>query len=512
MYSSPGKFITAIRTGIRGKNSPIVNDLLWHLGPPIILLLIFFLFFPTRSKFEFSADEGINLMKAMLIERGYKMYDQIWSDQPPLFSFLLAGLMRVFGYKVGVTRTFVLILSAILLWANIQFLRMNWGNKQAVFGAIFLFLLPTYISLSVSTMLGLPSITFATLSILSLAAWHKKRRYTWLILSAAALGISILIKLFTGFLAPIIVLGILIGEYTRTNDGRNWIKILTPVFLWGAVFSILSIGIGFLLVGPQNVLQLIETHLLASDVVSFDEWYFTIHRYTRYLRPLLFLAIVGTVITIRKRNWTSLYPFFWMVIAYLLLLNHTPVWWHHQLLISVPATILAGITVGEIAPTVPKLIEWGQFKDTRGLIQLAGLIGLFFFVFSVRVPGGLENFNPLPSLTTTGLNLGMEREKILANMIRRAPETNWVVTDLPMYAFRARLSVPPNLAVFSQKRFLTGNLTEQEVIDTIQEYQPEQILLGRQTYPLIEEYLENGYYQYFVTGDEETRLYFRNDL
>jgi hypothetical protein len=327
-----------------------------------------------------------------------------------------------------------------------------------------------------------------------------------------ALSISILIKLFTGFLAPIIVLGLLIGEYSRTKDGKNWIKILAPVFLWGAVFSILSIGIGFLLVGPQNVYQLIETHLLASDVVSFDEWYFTIHRYTRYLRPLLLLAIVGTVITIRKRSWTSLYPFFWMVTAYLLLLNHTPVWWHHQLLISVPATILAGITVGEIAPTVPKLIEWGQFKDTRGLIQLAGLIGLFFFVFSVRVPGGLENFNPIPSLTTTGLNLGMEREKILADMIRHAPETNWVVTDLPMYAFRARLSVPPNLAVFSQKRFLTGNLTTQEVIDTIQEYQPEQILLGRQTYPVIEEYLENGYYLYFVTWDEEARLYFRNDL
>ena len=38
-----------------------------------------------------------------------------------------------------------------------------------------------------------------------------------------------------------------------------------------------------------------------------------------------------------------------MVIAYLLLLNHTPVWWHHQLLISVPATILAGIEIGKNA-------------------------------------------------------------------------------------------------------------------------------------------------------------------
>ena len=512
MYSSPGKLITAIRTGIRGKNSPVANGLLWHLGPPIILILIFFLFFPTRSDFEFSSDEGINLMKAMLVERGYKMYDQIWSDQPPLFSLMLAGLMRIFGYKVGVTRTFVLILSAILLWANIQFLRMNWGNRHAIFGAMFLFLLPTYITLSISTMVGLPSITFAALSILSLAAWHKKRRYTWLFLSAAALGISVLIKLFTGFLAPIIVLGLLTGEYSRTKDGRNWIKILTPVFLWGAVFSILTIGIGFLLVGPQNVLQLFETHLLASDVVSFDEWSFTIVRYTRGLRPLLFLAIVGTVITIRKRSWTSLYLFFWMVTAYLILLNHTPVWWHHQLLMSVPATILAGITVGEIAPTVLKLIQWRQFKDTRGLIQLAGLIGLFFFVFSVRVPYELEYFNPIPSLTTTGLNLGMEREKILATIIRHAPETKWIVTDLPMYAFRARLSVPPNLAVFSQKRFLTGSLTEQDVIDTIQEYQPEQILLGRQTYPVIEEHLENGYYLYFMTRDEEARLYFRNDL
>lgn len=72
-------------------------------------------------------------------------------------------------------------------------------------------------------------------------------------------------------------------------------------------------------------------------------------------------------------------------------------------------------------------------------------------------------------------------------------ETRWVVTDVPMYAFRARLPVPPQLAVFSSKRLETGNLTEEEVINVMREYQPEQVLLRRFKLPKVEEYIAQHY-------------------
>ncbi len=101
-------------------------------------------------------------------------------------------------------------------------------------------------------------------------------------------------------------------------------------------------------------------------------------------------------------------------------------------------------------------------------------------------------------------------EKFFIKMLKFAPETNWVVTDLPMYPFRARLPVPPNLAVFSLKRVETGNLTEEQVLDTIREYNPEQVLLGRFQFPVIEIYLRRGYRLVYFKDD--MKLYVRNDL
>jgi len=51
-----------------------------------------------------------------------------------------------------------------------------------------------------------------------------------------------------------------------------------------------------------------------------------------------------------------------------------------------------------------------------------------------------------------------------------------MVTDAPMYAFLTDLAVPPYLAVISGKRIASGDLTEEQIINTISQYQPEQVL------------------------------------
>ena len=74
-----------------------------------------------------------------------------------------------------------------------------------------------------------------------------------------------------------------------------------------------------------------------------------------------------------------------------------------------------------------------------------------------------------------------------------APQTNWVITDKPMYAFRVGLPVPPDIAVMTRKRLVTGNITEEQVIDAVMEWKPEQVLLGRFEFPTLESYLEQDY-------------------
>jgi hypothetical protein len=80
--------------------------------------------------------------------------------------------------------------------------------------------------------------------------------------------------------------------------------------------------------------------------------------------------------------------------------------------------------------------------------------------------------------------------KTLETMNEYADRTNWIMTDMPMYAFRVGRPVPPNLATFSQKRLATGSLTEEDILAAMREYRPEQVLIARFEIPALEAYLQ----------------------
>src|SRR5436309_2332335 len=60
---------------------------------------------------------------------------------------------------------------------------------------------------------------------------------------------------------------------------------------------------------------------------------------------------------------------------------------------------------------------------------------------------------------------------------RHAARTHWIFTDRVIYAFWARLPVPPELAVIPSKRIWSGQITETDVLECLERYRPEQILL-----------------------------------
>ena len=77
----------------------------------------------------------------------------------------------------------------------------------------------------------------------------------------------------------------------------------------------------------------------------------------------------------------------------------------------------------------------------------------------------------------------------------RAPETRWLYTDRVIYAFWAQLPVPPELAVVSRKRLWSGQLTTVQLIQCLERYRPEQVLLerGLEQHLGLLEYLEMHY-------------------
>jgi len=450
-------------------------------------------------------------MKSMLVVKGFPLYTQIWSDQPPFFTYALALMFKIIGFEVNAGRVFVLFLSSILLGSAFLFLQRVWSNWHAIAGAILIILLPHYLRLSVSNMVGLPALAFALLSLSTLVIWHQQRNQIWLVLSAFVLSLSLLTKIFTGLLIPIFLIGLLIGEYKQKDSPKGWISRLSPILIWCGVLVGSTLSLAIMFVGPKNLTQLVMPHLVASNSrmtdIIFDSMPIEWHLQGSLL--ILSLGIIGVIIAIIKRSWLSFYLISWMGVSYLLLTNYSPVWYHHQLIITIPAAMLGGIAVGEVAYATFGIKRHYELPTYVKLLLISGAL-IFLVALITRFQAIIYEYNQKSSQRFVESGTLSVDERILKRMSTHANETNWVFTDLPIYPFRVGLKVPPELGVISAKRILTGTLTEEKILSILQERQPEQILLGRFEYPSMDEYIERNYKLLFSM--EGKRLFLRNDL
>jgi hypothetical protein len=488
-----------------------IGGFLIPLAAALIFLFITFSYYPFREKFQFNTDEGLNLMRSMLVVMGYPLYSEVSSDQPPLFTLILGVAFRVAGFDVNLARVLVLLFSALLVWAASQFLLLASGKLSAILFLPLALIIPRYMELSVSVMIGVPSIALALVSVLFITAWHKKKKDLWLILSAITLVCSVLIKLFTGFLAPIILVGIIISAYNANNqDGFSW-KTLRPALIWGGCFAGMGLLLGLTLVGTQNIDAIISPHLSANTADEFQSNLFAINPHLETTIPLIAFGIWGALVCIFKRNWLLLYPLAWSSVIYILLNFHSPVFYHHQLLVTIPVAILGAAGTGE---GIKSIFNPGKHTNLAKLHFLLGTGALISFVLTINhyIPALDKELMDTRSIRfmNTPINATAGRLRVLQTMEEYVGQTKWIVTDMPMYAFRVHLPVPPLLATFSEKRLVTGNLTEEEIIATMRKYNPEQVFMARFVIPPLETYLE-GHYN-LVVSDETFRLFIRKDL
>ncbi|MGD9091796.1 MAG: glycosyltransferase family 39 protein, partial [Anaerolineales bacterium] len=388
----------------------------------IVFLTLIFIYYSFSEVFEIDPDEGINLIKGLLVEKGYSLYSDIWSDQPPIFTYFLAIVIRIFGYNVTASRILVLLFSIALLIGFFGYLCMVWGNKHAVAVTLILILLPTYMGLSVSVMIGLPAIAMAVLSLLAQATWHQQRNYIWLILSAIFLCLSVFTKLFTAVLVPVFVAGLLVDEYRRVDTCRRRLR---PTLIWVIIFTGLATIIGLVLIGPQNVWQMMLPHIAANEVQYYkhDLASYSINSHLRGAWPILLLAIIGGLFVLQKRRWLSLYPIAWVFLGYIFLSLNTPARNHHQLLVTIPAAMLAGIAIGEVTSMIPVLIKSRNILSYKAMLSAIVLISLAF-ILMVRIPWISQHSDKFREISEPQI-------RFIQKMYKYTPKTNWVITDRP---------------------------------------------------------------------------------
>lgn len=474
---------------------------------PLIIPALFFCFTLWLSSslpdFEFDPDEGGNLIKALLLDQGYQMYSQIWSDQPPFFTHILAAVIHFAGYDVHNGRILVLFSSCLLLWSAFLYLQMAGGKLQAFIGALTISVLPNFLSLSYSVMIGLPAIALAMISLAALTAWHRNHSTLLLIISSLFIGFSVFTKSFTAFLAPIFFFGIVLALYHKGEAESPW-KRYWPAMIWLIVFATTLIGMMWLMIGFDNIQSLFETHLLAQDLELYEG--FTLFNMIGNLWPLFPMALAGSIIAVWRRQWLLLYAIVWATVAALMLAQHKPVRYHQILLVSIPAAMIVPSAAEGCWRLLQALMNKGFFnwRGALALFLITGFVGGATIQLQKTWGELNDRIHWLNSLDRTVWDWQMASE-----MAFYVSQTQWVVTDRPMFAFRFKLPVPPETAVMSEKRRLTTDINV-KLLETIREVQPELVVLGRFPWPQLIPYLQEHYRLVFLRPGRS--LFVRSDV
>lgn len=414
---------------------------------------------PLDHTFEFNPDEGTDAMKSVLLLKGYSLYGSIWSDQPPLFTAVIAGWFGLFGTGIAQARVLALSFSALLLFALYGIIAPAWGCACATIACLFLVFSASFMQLSVSLMIGIAAFSLAMMSLFCWFQYKERKNRLLLLLSAIFMALSLLIKFLAPFLIPILLLDLIAWDRKKKNPEFRYADTL----LWLACFALVFCAIIAAFFHPYPRLfydQLLRPHL--AQIQLPRNTFTTIRDMLFQDLDLVVLTMLALPAVVKQRKALRV-PVLWLLVALCILLVHRPIWHHYYLFLSIPLAWLAAVGITRLWTNTFAVRGKGWIKITA-LILIVLPLALFFLITKpAKTWLSMEEQNP-------------RAEQAALDIINHyRAQTRWMLTDRPMFGFVTRIPAPPEAALISQKRKLDGKL----LAFILKNYNPEIILLSR---------------------------------
>ncbi len=162
----------------------------------------------------FAWTESYELSKGALLLRGGDLYHPTWNDQPPFYTWLLATAFKFFGESALVGRWLTLLFVGLGLSAYTYIIggrERTWGTS--CLAVLFLTSSPFFVKVSVLTMIDLPSMLLAVMSLALVMLRPRRGKVLWLAASGILYGLAVQTKLTALLYGPALVVDLLL-------DGR----------------------------------------------------------------------------------------------------------------------------------------------------------------------------------------------------------------------------------------------------------------------------------------------------
>ncbi|HOW97656.1 MAG TPA: glycosyltransferase family 39 protein [Kiritimatiellia bacterium] len=378
---------------------------------------------------------------------GFRLHDDLWIDQPPLFFTLLFAWFHWFGASLLKGRALVFLLSVLFSGLFFDTIRRRSTPAAAWLALVFLLTRPVYAMMSVTMIQELPAYTFAGLALwLATVRTGHKRPGLLLALSAVAMGCALLVKLSAAPFVPLIAFDLFCRP--RQPAARPSSRLLS-IAAWGLIAGVSFAAIGWLM--GADFRELVQAHLnpMETPILSLRSG-------TRMLPVFVFanwipmlLAAPSFVYGLRLREYSFGPPLLWLFLNAVLLNFYKPVADHYEIHVIVPLCWLAGATLARAAS--------GRWLALAGTVALAAIPGNRFIL---RAP----NWQVYPGT--------------LAAVREYAPRTRWMAAiECQIYPFAAGVNVIPDLYSTSLKRMLSGRMSSENTLQQIKQYRPEQVMM-----------------------------------
>jgi len=445
------------------------------------LILFVSFFVPWWSAYELGTDEGINLQKAVLLNEGARLYEDIWSDQPPFLHWVLAAVQWAFPFSIAAARATILLFSCILAVSLFQTVNRLEGPLAAWASILLLATSQLFLELSAAVMIGLPAVALAMLSLNLATAGAGRTMPLFAAAAGATFAAAVLTKMFVLVALPALLIAIF---FSSKNDWSAEWRTGAKATFWFALGLLAILGITLAFSAGVSSDQLISPHMEARAQSYGIEKSGPVHVYSTLEKfaplPLYGALILGIPAIVKYRSGALLIPVAWVLVGFFTLANHAPVWFHQTLVLLPPLCWIAGVGIRGLIKReeAPQFVEWMMHHGPKYIRITVWVLATIVIIRGVeRTFDGLvevkQDLKQSPTLAEHSAKLRLQMFDEGASV---------VVTDKAIDAYHVGKSVPDSLAVWSAKRVATGNITNQDVLDEIDKLPRSQVLIRRFTY------------------------------
>lgn len=493
---------------------------------------------PLGTAIKIGADEDYELAKATLCNHGYKLYTEIWNDQPPLVTIIIAALAKHAANPILAARLMTVGFSVVLLIATFALVRALSGLRAAALATALLIGSPGFLELSSSVMQEIPALAPVVVCLGLLWPGPGTQSLWTASLAGAVFGFALQMKLIGVVYLPIVALTLWVRiSHQATPDivssspqARTfWVIQFVKAGLTFGISMVVAFVVLNFLTGNSLLLQLRQSwaaHFAQTQSFEYGspqehgfDWTLLLKNWDTTVP-----ALAGVCILLRRcrRAWEPAIPLVWLGLSLLVFGAHKPWWAYYYIHNALPLSWCAGVGISTACGWLVWRFEGASRNRENGHAARSAPKGRPTRLVSPHhsrpwCQAAMFGILAVCAATWAGSRIFLEEQAIrsaprlysalvLKEIERFKPFTRFMFSDRPIYSFHADLPMPPHLAVISLKRLWTGDLTNAGLAAELESVKPGLILLGNPGKPLPYDELLNREYR-LVYQDSANRLY-----